>query len=92
MSSSSRRPSLDKSDSMLDISKNSEKGENRRKSGGEAGANPGDLSDINKRKLRLAVYDTLIKNKIDEKNPLFKRCFPKLFNICKMYVIEGSDE
>ena len=60
----------------------------RRKSAGETG----ELTDINTRKLRTAIYDVLMKNNIDQNNPLFKRCFPKLFNICKMYALEGPDE
>ena len=53
---------------------------------------PGELSEIHKKKLRIAVYDALHRSKVDEKNPLFKKCFPKLFQICKMYVLEGFDE
>ena len=77
--------------SRLDTSKNSDKGDARRKSGGEPPA-PGELSEMHKKKLRIAVYDALHRNKVDEKNPLFKKCFPKLFQICKMYVLEGFDE
>ena len=77
--------------SRLDTSKNSDKGDARRKSGGDPPA-PGELSEIHKKKLRIAVYDALHRNKVDEKNPLFKKCFPKLFQICKMYVLEGFDE
>jgi len=40
----------------------------------------------------IAVYDALHRSKVDEKNPLFKKCFPKLFQICKMYVLEGFDD
>ena len=77
--------------SKLDTSKNSDKGDARRKSGGEPPA-PGELSEIHKKKLRIAVYNSLQKHKIEEKNPLFKKCFPKLFQICKMYVLEGFEE
>ena len=77
--------------SRLDTSKNSDKGDARRKSGGDPPA-PGELSEIHKKKLRIAVYDALHRSKVDEKNPLFKKCFPKLFQICKMYVLEGFDE
>ena len=86
-----RRKTVEKS--RLDTSKNSDKGDARRKSGGggEAPA-PGELSEMHKKKLRIAVYDALHRNKVEEKNPLFKKCFPKLFQICKMYVLEGFDE
>ena len=77
--------------SKLDTSKNSDKGDARRKSGGEPPA-PGELSEIHKKKLRIAVYNSLQKHKIEENNPLFKKCFPKLFQICKMYVLEGFEE
>ena len=77
--------------SRLDTSKDSDKGEARRQSGGDRAA-PGELSEMHKKKLRIAVYDALHRNKVDEKNPLFKKCFPKLFQICKMYVIEGFEE
>jgi len=88
-----RRSSQERPDSKLNLSKGSDKGSERRKSGTEtAPSGPGELSDINKRKLRIAVYEALHKQKIDEKNPLFKKCFPKLFNICKMYVLEACEE
>ena len=60
----------------------------RRKSAGETG----ELTEVYTKKLRIAIYDVLMENNIDQKNPLFKKCFPKLFNICKMYVLEGPDE
>jgi len=86
-----RKKTVEKS--RLDTSKNSDKGDARRKSGGggEAPA-PGELSEMHKKKLRIAVYDALHRNKVEEKNPLFKKCFPKLFQICKMYVLEGFDD
>ena len=61
---------------------------NRRKSTGENG----ELTDVNTKKLREAVYDVLMLNSIEQANPLFKKCFPKLFKICKMYALEGPDE
>ena len=60
----------------------------RRKSTGENG----ELTEVNTKKLREAVYDALVGNSIERTNPLFKKCFPKLFNICKMYALEGPDE
>jgi len=41
--------------------------------------------DLFRKKLRNAVYDALSKRGIDEKNDLFRACFKKLFEICKMY-------
>ena len=49
-----------------------------------------DLTDINRKKLRTAVYECLLRKDIQEKTPLFRPCFAKLFNICKMYVIENQ--
>ena len=49
-----------------------------------------DLTDTNRKKLRTAVYETLLRKNIKEKMPLFRPCFAKLFNICKMYVIENQ--
>ena len=86
-----KRESLEKSDSGLNSSKNSDKGAARKKSVGDP-APPGELTEINRKKLRVAVYNALQLAGIEEKNPLFRKCFPKLFNICKMYVIEGADE
>ena len=54
--------------------------------------NNGELSEVNTKKLREAVYNVLLLNSIDQKNPLFRGCFQKLFSICKMYVLEGPDE
>ena len=94
----SKRGSLEKGDTKLNLSRTSDKAESgagvgsRRRSGGEAAPAPGELSDLNKRKLRVAVYNALHIMNVEEKNPLFKKCFPKLFNICKMYVLEGCDE
>ena len=97
-SATSKRGSLEKGDTKLNLSRTSDKAEPgagpgpRRRSGGEAAPAPGELSDLNKRKLRVAVYNALHIMNVEEKNPLFKKCFPKLFNICKMYVLEGCDE
>ena len=63
-----------------------DKSDARRKSSGDRPA-PGELPEMHKKKLRIAVYDALHRNKVEEKNPLFKKCFPKLFQICKMYVL-----
>ena len=60
----------------------------RKKSTGDNG----ELTEVNTKKLRGAVYDVLLANRIDPENPLFKRCFQKLFSICKMYALEGPDE
>ena len=49
-----------------------------------------DLTDTNRKKLRTAVYESLLRKNIKEKMPLFRPCFAKLFNICKMYVIENQ--
>ena len=43
------------------------------------------MSSFYRKKLRNAVYDALSKRGIDEKNELFRACFKKLFEICKMY-------
>ena len=50
----------------------------------------GDLTDTNRKKLRTAVYESLLRKNIMEKTPLFRPCFAKLFNICKMYVIDNQ--
>ena len=50
----------------------------------------GDLTDTNRKKLRTAVYESLLRKNIMEKMPLFRPCFAKLFNICKMYVIDNQ--
>jgi len=63
------------------------KNEEKRKSGGDLG----ELSETNKKKLRAAVYEALIRKNVLEKDELFKPCFVKLFNICKMYVIDALD-
>ena len=60
----------------------------KRKSTGENG----ELSEVNIRKLRSAVYDALLGNNLDEKSQLFQKCGSKLFIICKMYALEGPDE
>ena len=41
--------------------------------------------EVYKKKLRNAVYDGLSKRGIDETHQLFRPCFKKLFEICKMY-------
>lgn len=41
--------------------------------------------EIHKQKLRNAVYEALVDKGIDEKHKLFRSCFKKLFDICKMY-------
>ena len=89
-----KRQSLDKSDSKLNVSKGSDKGDSssRRRSGHGQESWNGELSEVNRKKLRVAVYTALLGNKIKEDNPLFKKCFPKLFNICKMYLQDGPDE
>ena len=53
-------------------------------------SDPADLTDNNRKKLRTAVYESLLRKNIKEKMPLFRPCFAKLFNICKMYVIENQ--
>ena len=40
---------------------------------------------IFRQKLRGAVYDALEDLKINEKDALFRPCFKKLFDICKVY-------
>ena len=62
----------------------------KRRSGG--GGDGVDLSEVNKKKLRVAVYEALLGKKIGEKDELFRPCFSKLFNICKMYVLECDEE
>ena len=66
--------------------------ENTRNGREKAKGDNGELSEVNTKKLRIAVYNVLLRNSIEEDNPLFKKCFPKLFNICKMYALEGLDE
>merc|ERR1719431_2468014 len=61
----------------------------KRKSGG--GDNV-DLSEVNRKKLRGAVYEALIRKDVLEKDELFRPCFAKLFNICKMYVMDAQTE
>eukprot|EP00092_Neocalanus_flemingeri_P026589 GFUD01028818.1.p1 GENE.GFUD01028818.1~~GFUD01028818.1.p1 ORF type:complete len:828 (+),score=221.61 GFUD01028818.1:45-2528(+) len=58
----------------------------KRKSGGETG----ELSDLNRKKLRSAVYQALLTKDIEEKHDLFRPCFAKLFNVCKMYVVDAQ--
>jgi hypothetical protein len=41
--------------------------------------------DLFRQKLRNAVYFALSSRGIDEKSSLFRPCFKKLFDICKMY-------
>jgi len=60
--------------------------EKRKSGGGDAG----DLSEVNRKKVRGAVYEALIREKFSEKDELFRPCFTKLFNICKMYVMEAQ--
>lgn len=59
----------------------------KRKSGG---GDTGDLSETNRKKLRLAVYEALLRKDVREKDELFRPCFAKLFNICKMYVVDAQ--
>jgi len=59
----------------------------KKNTGGDVNA---DLTDTNRKKLRTAVYESLLRKNIKEKMPLFRPCFAKLFNICKMYVIENQ--
>ena len=94
MIATTKRQSLDKSDSKLNVSKGSDKGDSssRRRSGHGQESWNGELSEVNRTKLRVAVSTALLGNKIKEDNPLFKKCFPKLFNICKMYLQDGPDE
>jgi len=61
----------------------------KRKSGG---GDNGDLTDLNRKKLRGAVYEALIRKDVREKDELFRPCFAKLFNICKMYVMDAQTE
>ena len=61
----------------------------KRKSGG---GDTGDLSEVNRKKLRGAVYEALLRKDVREKDELFRPCFSKLFNICKMYVMEAQTE
>jgi len=61
----------------------------KRKSGG---GDNGDLSEVNRKKLRGAVYEALIRKDVREKDELFRPCFAKLFNICKMYVMDAQTE
>ena len=86
-----RKTRPDKSENKLDVSRSSDKSGDRRKSGGQESWG-GELTEVNRKKLRVAVYTALLSHKIDEKNPLFKKCFPKLFSICKMYIQDGPDE
>ena len=56
-----------------------------------------ELTEINRKKLRGAVYEALIRNGLGEKisgkqNPLFIACFRRLFNVCKQYVVGGTPE
>lgn len=44
--------------------------------------------DIYRQKLRNAVYEALSEKGIDERHKLFRSCFRKLFQICKMYAKE----
>ena len=63
----------------------------KKKTAGDVSASdPADLTDNNRKKLRTAVYESLLRKNIKEKMPLFRPCFAKLFNICKMYVIENQ--
>ena len=41
--------------------------------------------DLFRQKLRNAVYTTLSAKGINEKSTLFRPCFKRLFDICKMY-------
>ena len=43
------------------------------------------LFPIFRQKLRGAVYDALVERKIDEKDPLFRPCFKKLFDIVSVF-------
>jgi len=54
-------------------------------SGGGGKSAPKSADEVFKKKLRIAVYDTLEKRGIDEKHALFRACFKKLYEICKMY-------
>merc|ERR1712096_475565 len=60
----------------------------KRKSGGDGG----ELTDMNRKKLRSAVYEALLRKDIGEKHELFRPCFAKLFNICKMYVVDAQTD
>jgi hypothetical protein len=62
----------------------------RRRSGGEAAG--ADLTEVNRKKLRSCVYESLLRREIKEKTPIFRPCFSKLFSICKMYVIDAHNE
>jgi len=62
--------------------------ESRRGGGGEVST---DLSDVNRKKLRSSVYESLMGKDIQEKSPLFRPCFTKLFSIVKMYVIDQQN-
>jgi len=70
----------------------------KRKSGGAdrkttgAQQDTSDISDINRKKLRGAVYETLMRKGLDEKHALFKPSFVKLFNICKVYVMDAQSD
>jgi len=61
----------------------------KRKSGG---GDVGDLSEVNRKKLRGAVYEALLRKEVEEKDELFRPCFAKLFNICKIYVVDAQAE
>ncbi|XP_042213357.1 mdm2-binding protein-like isoform X2 [Homarus americanus] len=49
---------------------------------------PADLSDVHKQKLRVAVVESLEKEGMKMKNPLFKVCFKKLFTVCRPFALD----
>lgn len=46
---------------------------------------PKDAQNVFRQKLRGAVYDALVTRKIGEKDPLFRPCFKKLFDIVSVF-------
>ncbi|XP_045621662.1 mdm2-binding protein isoform X2 [Procambarus clarkii] len=49
---------------------------------------PADLSDVHKQKLRVAVVESLEKEGMKMKDPLFKVCFKKLFAVCRPFALD----
>ncbi|XP_063851210.1 uncharacterized protein LOC135094779 isoform X1 [Scylla paramamosain] len=49
---------------------------------------PADLSNIHKQKLRVAVLESLEREGVRMKDPLFKVCFKKLFAVCHPFALD----
>ena len=86
-SSASQRAAASKMTSNVGQARKGQKGK-LKTSPTQQGQKSKSKEDIYRQKLRNAVYEALESKGVDEKHKLFRGCFRKLFEICKMYAAE----